>query len=1516
MSKRVDAILAKRKMMADGGQVAGNMSPEEVETQSQPSIMDTPFKDQSGQVVDPQGTERIAQAKRINEAVGTGIGLAGSTQIPGGAKLFGKVLQQEPGAFTSGSMYRKSPVTGQTPLQSGAPANQLNLVHYSSNPNLNEIDPNFAGTGMDRGVRGRELENKLSHFYVENSPQAKGTSDEGMIVGKTPHRVSVDLNQHPVYDFGKDSLNIIGKTMDENKGTFSLDKALSKIKEAGYSGFHNPNDTNNPNAVYMMNKMQVNRPSSFQSNPSIRSVAEDYAQSKGLKLQHPTHEFDVSPERGARIANAYENMEHNPDAPAVKKAYGALASETKDQFNHILDKTGLKLDKITGENPYPNGSKDLLKDITQNNHMYYYPTESGFGTGEAPNHPLLKSSGVKIGGEEVPVNDLFRIVHDYFGHAKEGTTFGPKGEENAWAAHMQMFSPEAQKALTTETRGQNSWVNYGPKGAANRANPNSTTFAEQKAGLLPDWTRTEMPTKGRKKYANGGRISYADGGEVSQSDLASYGINSDPYAAPAEPQQPAPGQVDALNVFNPSGELVSIPHHQMADAQAAGYTIPTPQEIEQHLAEQKYSGAGQQILAGAEGLAQGVAGPLATGAELAAGVPSEAIRGREAAYPKTHGLAEMAGLVGGMATGTGEAKLLEMAGEAGLKALTTHEAATAVEKIGSAGVRSMIENATLQSGNEVSKMILQDPDQTAQTALVDIGLSGILGGAAGTALGGTHELWNATVGHKVGQFLNTLSKHAGGIENVVPSDMQKVITDSGLKIEPELNAVLSGDEHAQRAFSVLNQSDTTKSGQALQETVRNFKNQVGEGLVESIGKSASDMEHIQEVNRYEWGKKLGHSVAEESAKQVNPLQEEFEDLKTKYKNAPVILSASVKSEMLKPEIQKLTAQINDSQKGLRLALLEHNVPAAIEAEATIRGTQERLAKLNAGAETHGTSDVAAAQLARLVDKEGWQHSPDIMKEVNHVMERLPQLKSIKDIGDLATAIGNNTASTLPFGQGTPVSRAGSLMKNILREAESDAAMSRLGEEAPNLVDRYKAARAAYAAQSDLKEALDSRLGTRSSTTGFPKAVREMANTDGEGLLRRLSGKNDADLLQILSKNYPKSAEILKQFHLSTIAEQAANKAKAGELVSSGALMKNINSMDPNLRNFILNEAQQTKINALSTLLDKINEVPNHNFSNTGRTMDKLMQHVPGTAAGMATLLTGHGLGAALMVGPMVKMISKDAPDAVRLAMLKFLGSGKQISAPAFKSAVDYIQATIKGQSAINRATKNLFIPGREMLPTAMMPTAKERDQLDKHLQKIQVNPERLTSTGGDTSHYMPEHGGSMGMMASNAVNLLNSLRPSTSKASPLDSKVVLNAAQTSEYTRALNIAQQPLVVLQKIQAGTLVPQDVVLLQKLYPALHAKLVAQLTNEMTANMAKGRPIPYTTRLGLSMFTAQALDSTMQPMSIMAAQPMSNAPQMPPQGSQKAPSESSTKGIAKLPTAYKTPGQAREAERSSGK
>ena len=132
----------------------------------------------------------------------------------------------------------------------------------------------------------------------------------------------------------------------------------------------------------------------------------------------------------------------------------------------------------------------MHEDIATNKHLHYFPTTAGFGSGDAApeDHPMLQPTKFKDPeGKPMLANDLFRVVHDIHGHHLGGQSgFGPKGEHQAYLTHKKMFSPLAQKALATETLGQNSTVNFGKYGEQNRKDPKNTKYADQKAGLLPE----------------------------------------------------------------------------------------------------------------------------------------------------------------------------------------------------------------------------------------------------------------------------------------------------------------------------------------------------------------------------------------------------------------------------------------------------------------------------------------------------------------------------------------------------------------------------------------------------------------------------------------------------------------------------------------------------------------------------------------------------------------------------------------------------------------------------------------------------------------------------------------------------------------------------------------------------------------------------------------------------------------------------------------------------------------------
>ena len=134
----------------------------------------------------------------------------------------------------------------------------------------------------------------------------------------------------------------------------------------------------------------------------------------------------------------------------VAKSYQQLEKETIDQFR----KLPLRLQFHTGQGNYLD-SPEAIRDMILHGNLTVYKG----GDRHDFLHKVDKETGLNS-------NEMFRAVHDAFGHGIRGNSFGALGEEVAWGSHAQMYSPLARIAMTSETRGQNSFVNYTPINAS------------------------------------------------------------------------------------------------------------------------------------------------------------------------------------------------------------------------------------------------------------------------------------------------------------------------------------------------------------------------------------------------------------------------------------------------------------------------------------------------------------------------------------------------------------------------------------------------------------------------------------------------------------------------------------------------------------------------------------------------------------------------------------------------------------------------------------------------------------------------------------------------------------------------------------------------------------------------------------------------------------------------------------------------------------------------------------------
>lgn len=916
---------------------------------------------------------------------------------------------------------------------------------------------------------------------------------------------------------------------------------------------------------------------------------------------------------------------------------------------------------------------------------------------------------------------------------------------------------------------------------------------------------------------------------------------------------PITGEGEQLvNVIGPTGEIGSLPHSEAQEAfQQGDYKPASPEEVKSHFREQKYGTLPEQLKSAAEGALSATTFGLGTGLEIEAGVPLKDIRSRAEENPMSRMAGEVTGLVAqefipGMQQ-IGAQRLMSGAGAAGAKALGL-VGEGALSKVGSMAVKGAIENGMFQSGSEISKMFYGDPNQSAETAALDIGLSGLIGAGVGGAFGAVSPLWKATTGSKLGGFLDAVQKRANGEAAVLPETLEKAVMDSGLSqtMAPEIRTAISGDPELSRMYNMLRETGTTP-GNVVRENLATFNKDATNQMLTAVGKTPQALEGLENLSENQIGSQIKNDIKKSVEEQIGPLAAEFEARKAQF------------------------------------------------AGSTLGVTEK---------------EQIADKIANLIQVEGLHKFPDEAgaKLVTRFLEYVPKFQTIDDLAKAATKV--NEAIKGDFS----LSNVGGKLRNVFRDAEDDFVGNVMHEKAPHMIEKHKELREAYGAAKKVMNDLDDRLrlGNYSGPKSFIKALDDM---DPESVLSRLNPEKKADIIPFLKEKFPQISEQLRQYHLDKALRGAARGAPEGHAIKTNVFSNYIDKLSPEMRDFVLPREAQTKIKAIRAVMDAI---PKHQTSGTARNLDNMWSKVPGGAMALASLLMGHGAGGAVvgfLLGQGAKWVSRDAPDAMRLAMLKFLGHSGPVEPAAFKAMVDYAQATIKGETSLNRAAKGMFKAGKEVLPQSKMPTEKDNERLDKRLQKLQEDPTPLFETGKETSYYLPDHNQGMSAVAVRATNYLNGLRPNTDKPGILDAKRIPSQMEKAQYHRALGIAQQPLIVLNHVKNGTVIPQDIVALKSIYPGLYDKMSQKLFNELTEHVSKGEMVSYTTRIGLSMFLGQPLDASMEPASIRQNQIVQMGQQQDGPQSQQAPKQQkgSLAKLDKMPNQFKTIGQARVEQRT---
>lgn len=347
------------------------------------------------------------------------------------------------------------------------------------------------------------------------------------------------------------------------------------------------------------------------------------------------------------------------------------------------------------------------------------------------------------------------------------------------------------------------------------------------------------------------------------------------------------------------------------------------------------------------------------------------------------------------------------------------------------------------------------------------------------------------------------------------------------------------------------------------------------------------------------------------------------------------------------------------------------------------------------------------------------------------------------------------------------------------------------------------------------------------------------------------------------------------------------------------------------------------------LASKLNPTPvlDHSLNtpmSAGRSLAQTLHHKGASMLSNAVGDTiGGGLGsvAGLLVGhPLAGAWAGEKVLSPTISALAKPFAEKAVDSEGMKATFDYVANAVKGTKTLNDATKNVFKAGAEVIPKNLIPDESSRKKLQKSLDHITQSPDNAMQVGGKVAHYLPDHASAAASTASIAQNYLNSLKPRQPLASPLDTEPPIDKMAEAKYNRALDVAQQPLMVLHYAKEGILLPQDVQTLNTIYPQLHSKIISSLTQELIQAKTDGVTIPYDRKQSMSLLLGTPVDSTMTPAAaqavIASVKTGPSQTQQAPQSDQKShkTSQATLSQMNKVNQLAATPQQARELDKKS--
>ena len=851
------------------------------------------------------------------------------------------------------------------------------------------------------------------------------------------------------------------------------------------------------------------------------------------------------------------------------------------------------------------------------------------------------------------------------------------------------------------------------------------------------------------------------------------------------------------------------------------HSQPTPEQLQYLLDKKEFNSPIQQIGAFTEGMLEpntfGAYGKLASAMGL---TDEESILKRQEFNPGLHALGEAAGTVAGIALApeTSLPGLITKAGTAAQKAI----AAKGLGKVSQLAIQGAVEGALYTAQHEVSERLLGDPSATAENMLSDIGLSAALGGGLGLAFSpvsiGIDKAINSGRGF-VGR--GATAKSIGN--KAIP--MTEMLPSMGIP-EAERAGIVDGMRQLRDNVGELDEAvkdlglpdiDAFRSASPFVKKmyaggVRN-PTWVGAGLAGDLQQGYKTIEGVVDnalgadigLTKADAGRALKESIVSKVDSEYQPIKQIFSEMKDAGSIVPLEENA-VKS--LSKDVGNIESLMVREGVPLSKNSAGYKLSQRVSEEVKNLRTVDELQRYR----TQLGQDIPIAS----------QQEKHVLGEIRNKIDDTIELSIIKE------------AKNIPEGSPLKARFDQLLIDNTLSKEAYGVLKTKIQDLGKGLGKNFKGGQGVQAFKDWLEETA-------------PEVVAD-----------KLFTKNNSEFLSFFKQSFPEESKLLASLKKS----QLRDKALEGGIVDPSTVLKEIDKLEPEAKEFLFSADELKNLKQSALWVDVAKEVSKgFNPSETAGAMSWLDLFNP---------LKFH------------EFVGKNTGDLIKKHVINQLVRSSPGDAPMIMAITNMANFAAKTRDRVERysggifgkAAQTMIESNRKKEEEGMLPasTPVKMNKIGTMVKAYSNSPgsliEHLANNTGQVSGYAPDSINSFSASVGTAVSFLASKVPEEVKASPLDAPSVPSNDKIEKFNRYAEVVDNPISVLAKVKSGNLLPQDIETLTVVYPQLYSQMQQSVYGKLIDFTSKHdvSEIPYKTKLGLSMFLGQNLDSTMSPQGII--------------------------------------------------